>query len=156
MDTALETLRRAHEADPADAQAARAYAQALERAGEREAVERLYAFKFKCDVNWWSLPVAGAGLDADERHCDRCERSVHFVRSREDLQSRVQAGACVAFDPQSVDALAFLVEDPELHPGHEEGSLCLVERETPIPPPPRPLAGAPRMIQPPQPPPLPE
>lgn len=153
MDTALETLRRAHEADPSDEQAARAYALGLRRAGETEALERLYAFKFKCDVDWWSLPLAGAKLNSDERRCDRCQRSVHFVHTQDQLSERVQAGACVAFDPQSVDALAFLIDDPEVHPGHVEAAPCLVEGELPVPPPPpRPLAGAPRMITPPPPP----
>jgi len=155
MDEAVETLRRAHESDPADEQAARAYALALERAGDGEAVERLYAFKFKCDVNYWTLPLAGDRLDSDERHCDRCQRSVHFVHTRDELQERVQAGACVAFDPEGVDALAFLVEEPRVHPGQEERPPCLVEGKIPPPPPRPPLAGAPRRIPSPPPPPPP-
>lgn len=153
MDEALESLRRAHEADPANEEAARAYALALQRAGEREAVERLYAFKFKCDVDYWSLPLAAPDSGSDDRHCDRCQRSVHFVQSRTQLQERVEAGACVAFDPSRVDALGFLIDSPDVHPGHERATPCLVEGRIPTPPPPRrPLAGAPMPIPPPPPP----
>jgi len=148
MDRALENLRRAHEADPSDEQAARAYAAALSRAGEREALERLYAFKFECDVDYWSLPLAGDPSSPDERRCDRCQRSVHFVRSRDELQERVWAGSCIAFDPSSVDALAFLIDEPSVHPGQEREVPCLVEGVIPKPRP-RPLAGAPRAIGPP-------
>ncbi|MBL4847413.1 MAG: hypothetical protein JKY65_17990 [Planctomycetes bacterium] len=148
MDESLKRLRRAHEADRADPQAARAYDHGLRRAGETDEVERLYAFKFKCDIDWCALPIIDFG--GSERHCDRCDRSVHFVRSRGELATRVQAGECVAFDPSDIDALAFVVEDAGQHLGEEQASPCLVEGDLssiPLPAPLPPMAGAPREIQ---------
>ena len=125
MDDALEQLRRTAEEDPDDVAAARRYEAALLRAGRREDAESLYRFKFKCPMRWEELtpnPVR-----PDQRACARCRKDVYYVRTRDELATRVGLGQCVSFQAQAVDALGVLLEDPHLHPAREADRPCVVE-----------------------------
>lgn len=51
-------------------------------------------FRFKCPLRWEAL----AGTDApDVRHCDQCNRQVHFCTDLGDVKRNARAGNCVAF-----------------------------------------------------------
>jgi uncharacterized protein (TIGR02996 family) len=51
------------------------------------------AFRFKCPKQWEALKVTG---DPTVRHCDACDKNVHYCHTLEEAQSHARQGHCVA------------------------------------------------------------
>ena len=125
MDERLRRLQRAADARPSDEAAASRYERALRAAGEEEALQARFQLKYACPLRFEQLQ---AGPDPRTRHCERCQRDVHYVDDLAQLRARVSAGACVAFYAgRFSEAIADLAADDALHGAAEEGSACLVE-----------------------------
>jgi hypothetical protein len=125
MDDELAHLRRAHESDPADEEAARRYEGALRRAGEHQDLDELYRLTFACPLAWDALP----GSQRDRvRSCDTCQRDVYYVETRKELARWVSEGECVAIDPTIArESFHILVDAEDTRLGHVEGRPCVVE-----------------------------
>jgi len=135
VDESLSELERAVRERPGDADAARRLERALLRAGQPEAVQARYRFKFACPRTWDSFaPTA----NPEVRRCDGCARLVYQAADPADLADLVAAGECVAVDPATVGGLiSNLAEHPLLHSAEEEGRPCVLEapyRPAPAPP----------------------
>lgn len=125
MDRELSELKRAYEADPSDEALASSYEQGLRRAGLRAEVDALYRLAFNCPLDWDAL----GGQPADEiRACAKCERDVHYVRSREDMARWVGLGECVALDPSVLrESIRVLADVSLTDPARTPGQLCVIE-----------------------------
>jgi uncharacterized protein (TIGR02996 family) len=51
------------------------------------------AFRFQCPKQWENLKVTG---DPTVRHCDACDKSVHYCHTLPEAQSHARQGHCVA------------------------------------------------------------
>jgi uncharacterized protein (TIGR02996 family) len=51
------------------------------------------AFRFKCPKQWESLKVTG---ELTVRHCDACNKKVHYCHTLDDAQRHARQGDCVA------------------------------------------------------------
>lgn len=50
--------------------------------------------EFKCDKDWDKMSVT---QDPNIRHCQLCQKDVHFCHTLEDLDNAINAKHCVAF-----------------------------------------------------------
>jgi hypothetical protein len=51
--------------------------------------------KFACPKQWAELQATGV---ASVRHCDSCDRAVHYCHTIGEAREHAQAGDCVAID----------------------------------------------------------
>jgi uncharacterized protein (TIGR02996 family) len=51
------------------------------------------AFRFRCPKQWESLKITG---DPAVRHCDACDKKVHYCRTLPEAQAHARQGDCVA------------------------------------------------------------
>ncbi len=51
------------------------------------------AFRFQCPKQWENLKITG---DPSVRHCDACDRKVHYCHTLPEAQSHARQGHCVA------------------------------------------------------------
>lgn len=124
MDEGLRRVEREAAARPADAPTARRYDRALERAGQRDVLRRRYTFKFLCPLRFEELAPT---KDPLVRTCDRCRRSVSFVRTPEELAAQVAVGACVAFERAALaSAIDLVAGDPRTHSAADRRRPCVV------------------------------
>jgi uncharacterized protein (TIGR02996 family) len=81
----------------------------------RSPIERCaVSFAFKCPLKWDAL----ASTDAPTiRHCDRCDRQVHFCSSLDQVREHGAIGNCVAFSSALVRAQALDAYDEEIMMG---------------------------------------
>lgn len=52
------------------------------------------AFRFVCPKQWENLKVTG--IDPTVRHCDACNKKVHYCRTQPEAQAHARQGHCVA------------------------------------------------------------
>lgn len=130
MDEGLRRLERESRSDPSDIEAARRLDHALARAGDGKELRRRYRAKFLCPLRFEELtPTA----DPLRRACDRCHRSVRFVRTEAELTERVAEGACVAFQRRDLGrVLDLTIADPRLHSAADPWRSCLVATDLPF------------------------
>lgn len=143
MDEELERLRRAHERDPDDVEAARRYEQALLRAGRKDAVAELFRLKFVCDRQWSDMAETPQW---DVRHCASCQKTVHHVRTYDQFVEHAREGRCVSVEGGWAVLVADLSTDPAAHFARADSDPCVVPGwHPPMPTLPEPmrLGGAP-------------
>lgn len=65
-------------------------------------------FSFQCPKDWFALERDPSNLKV--RHCDTCNRNVHYCEIDDELMERVHAGDCVAIKrtPASGQPAVFL------------------------------------------------
>lgn len=125
MDQDLSELERRASANPGDRELADALDRRLLRAGREEQVLERYRLKFRCSKRFEDLPYSD---DPARRSCDRCQRSVHFVRTPEELSERAAAGECVAIPRASLAAACLeLAQSPRLTSAQEAQRPCVQE-----------------------------
>lgn len=128
MDDALRALQHAADADPADPALAQRLEQALRRSEDHERLQARYRLKFLCPLRFRDL---GPTPEGTVRECARCERSVHLVKTPQELADSVAEGHCVAFPREWTTELALvqLVDEPRLDSAQETKAPCLVPSE---------------------------
>lgn len=125
MDQDLSELERRASANPEDRELAERLDRALLRAGREEQVQERYRFKFRCPRRFEDLAFSN---DPAQRSCDRCQRSVHFVRTPEELRERTTQGECVAIHRDSLAAGCLeLALDPQVSSAEEPLGPCVHE-----------------------------
>lgn len=97
MDDAIQRLRQAHEADPANRDLEYKYLRALNRAGQTEELERTLALKFVCPLQWQELSPHNDSSSAEaQRHCQKCEKSVFYANTMESFTDLHSQGHCLS------------------------------------------------------------
>jgi uncharacterized protein (TIGR02996 family) len=72
------------------------------------------AFRFQCPKQWENLKVTG---EPTVRHCDACDKSVHYCHTLPEAQNRARHGDCVAVQ------LGVLRYPDDLKPNDREETL---------------------------------
>lgn len=127
-DDQVTRLRRQMELDPSDSAARQSYLVALMRADRREEALLLIREGFMCSQRWTELTPTP---EQQQRHCQSCQKTVHFCWTLDELRRHTEDQSCVAAPFELVQS--FYKRDLEslTKPKAQRSELCVLESELP-------------------------
>ncbi len=90
----------------------------------RTRIANCAVFSYRCPLRWENLRILG---EARTRHCDACNRHVHYCQSVDELKFHSRRGDCVAIDSfTKIEQRDIIFDLPRILPPVEDMEMGMI------------------------------